>query len=236
MSEECRQYREDIGAYVLNSLDPERAAALGAHLDGCPSCRAEAAELQSVARALPAADPLRTDRPQPPAHLGDQIVRRVAIERRVAARRRWRRLGTALAAAAVIVAALLVGPGLLRADRPTQWVSAFEKSPAGASATAFLEYFPSGTRVELTAQGLPSEQQYSLWMETDDGERIPGGTFWVPESGEIEVTLTAAIDLKKCAAVGVSNADGDTVMWSPVNWERSDAVGPLSSTLGAAST
>jgi hypothetical protein len=201
MSEECRAYREDIGAYVLNSLDPERRSALGAHLDGCAACRAELHELQAVARALPAADPLRTDRPQPPPY----------------------QVGAALAAAAAIGVALMVGPGLLQEDRPTQWVNAFERSPAGSSATAFLEYFPSGTRVDLTAQGLPSKQLYSLWMETDDGERIPGGTFWVPESGDVEVTLTAAIDLKKCAALGVSNADGDTVMWSPINWDEESA-------------
>src|SRR5437764_7719400 len=102
-AEECRIWRERVGALVLGQLDPSEKAATQAHLDGCPACRAEADALSPVAALLGRADPERlAPAPAPPADLGDRIARQIAAERRVQRRRRVRwgvGLGAATAAA-----------------------------------------------------------------------------------------------------------------------------------------
>ncbi len=43
---------ELLGAYALHAVDPDEAAAVEAHLEGCPRCRAEVADHREVAAAL----------------------------------------------------------------------------------------------------------------------------------------------------------------------------------------
>src|SRR5262245_3597799 len=136
-AEECRIWRERIGALVLGQLDTDERIATEAHLDGCPDCRAEAEALAPVAAMLSRADAERlTPAPAPPAHLGDRIARRIAAERRAARRRRaWLGLGlgatAAAATAAVLIAVLASGPS----STPAQTV-AFNSLPREASAQA----------------------------------------------------------------------------------------------------
>ena len=113
-------------ALVLGQLDPGRAAAIEAHLEGCPACRAEAEALAPLGLHARAPIPIdSTSAPAPPARLGDRIARRIAAERRAARRRRARRglglaLGaaTAAATAALAIAVLRAGPRAPRfADR-----------------------------------------------------------------------------------------------------------------------
>ncbi|HEU5026533.1 MAG TPA: zf-HC2 domain-containing protein [Spirillospora sp.] len=48
----CGEYRPGLGVYALGRLAGAEAAALSAHLRGCPPCRAELAELRGVAELL----------------------------------------------------------------------------------------------------------------------------------------------------------------------------------------
>ena len=90
--EECREWRERIGALVLGQLPEDERFAVEAHLEGCPACRAEAEALASVAPLLKRADPDRlTPAPAPPPRLGERIARRIATERRAERRRRTHR-------------------------------------------------------------------------------------------------------------------------------------------------
>jgi hypothetical protein len=211
----CRGRREDIGAYVLGGLDDERATALIAHLDGCPTCRAEAEELARVARLLPLADPLRAhEHPAPPARLAESIVRRVRAEQRDARRRRIRRAaavatGLAAAAAALIVYFAATAPDVVEVELAGRL--------RGAESHAALEYLPGGTRISLSVSGLPVKETYGVWLEKDDGERVPAGTFYTPDRGELELRLTAALRIEDCDGVGVSNSDGDTVMYAGID-------------------
>jgi anti-sigma factor RsiW len=41
-----------LGAYAIDAVDPDEARAIEAHLDACPRCRAEVAELREVAGLL----------------------------------------------------------------------------------------------------------------------------------------------------------------------------------------
>ncbi|WP_169744428.1 anti-sigma factor family protein [Spirillospora albida] len=48
----CGAYRLGLGVYALGRLAPAEADELSLHLDGCPPCRAELAELRDVADLL----------------------------------------------------------------------------------------------------------------------------------------------------------------------------------------
>ncbi|HTJ67880.1 MAG TPA: zf-HC2 domain-containing protein [Actinospica sp.] len=52
MSEETHLWREELGAYLVGALDAEEAERMRVHLEGCPACRAEYAELAPVAGLL----------------------------------------------------------------------------------------------------------------------------------------------------------------------------------------
>jgi anti-sigma factor RsiW len=211
----CRGKREDIGAYVLGGLDDNRTTALLAHLDGCPSCRAEADELGAVARMLPLAAPLRsTDAPMPPARLAEAIVRRVRTEQRNSRRQRLRRatavgVGVAAALVALLAYFAITAPDVVEID--------IASATTTAQSHAALEYLPGGTRVSLSVEGLPEEQTFGVWLEKKDGERVPAGSFYTPEDGELQLTFTAAIRLKDCAGIGVSDSDGETVLYAELH-------------------
>jgi Anti-sigma-K factor rskA/Putative zinc-finger len=215
-SEACRSMRELMGAYVLGSLDAERRSALVAHLDGCPECRAEVAELATVARALPLADPLRSgERPHPPEHLGDAILDRIAWERVESRRNRFRRASVTGLAAVAVVAAIVVVAGII--DN-SERVSLELAASGGGGGDAVLEYHRWGTEISLEIEGLPEEEVYGVWLESPTGDRVPAGTFWTPEEGGVDVTLAAAMNLRDCKGLGISDEDGKTVMHSEMDW------------------
>ena len=88
-ADDCRRWRENLGALVLDQLDDSERAATEAHLEGCGECRAELELLAPLAEALPLADPSRLDAPPaPPRSLPYRIAGRIAAER--LARRRKR--------------------------------------------------------------------------------------------------------------------------------------------------
>src|SRR5690242_18911177 len=107
-SDACRDMRAALGAAALGRLDPAEEVALTAHLEGCAACRAEWRELESVARALPLADPAHFSDglPQPPSELADLVSRRVARERSAKRTRTTRRVVLGAAAAVFVVLAL----------------------------------------------------------------------------------------------------------------------------------
>src|SRR5829696_5959058 len=104
----CREWRESLGAYALGHLAEEERARLEAHLEGCPSCRAELEQLTAVVRPMSLADPARFgSAPQLPATLGARVATSIARER-LGRRRRRLRIGVALGGVAAAVAAALV--------------------------------------------------------------------------------------------------------------------------------
>src|SRR6478672_7974363 len=110
----CREWREALGAYALGHLPDDERAGLEAHLEGCPSCRAEAEQLASLVQPLSLADPARFETtPVPPPTLAARVAAAIARER-LTQRRRRMRFGFALsgaAAAAAVALALIVLPG-----------------------------------------------------------------------------------------------------------------------------
>ena len=87
VTDACRDWRNEIAATAAGRPDPVRATGLAAHLEGCPHCREELAELTPVAQALHLVDPDRlADPPAPPEGLGRSVVSAVAAVRRSEAR------------------------------------------------------------------------------------------------------------------------------------------------------
>jgi anti-sigma-K factor RskA len=220
--DDCRSWREEIGAYLLGGLPDDRRTALLAHLDGCNECRAEVEELAEVARSMRAADPLRNhDRPLPPPNLIESIVGAIADERRGRRMRLRRRAASALAAAAVLIGAGVFAITTLR-DEPPGMTVAFADAPAGVSASADLEYQPGGIRIELQVAGLPEKQTFGVWLESEDGDRVPAGTFYTSEGEDkFSVPFNAAMSLDDCAGIGVSNLEQDyTVLQADLEWSE----------------
>ncbi|MEU8891994.1 anti-sigma factor [Streptomyces sp. NPDC048442] len=100
------------GAYALHALPDEERAAFERHLAACPPCTREVAELAATAARLG-----RAMTETPPAHLKEQVLRRIATERqegpltvrRTPPRTRYGRSASRFALAACVAAAAAFG-------------------------------------------------------------------------------------------------------------------------------
>ncbi len=156
---ECREWRELLGAYALGHLDGDERAALEAHLEGCLGCREELAALAPLARMLPHADPARFElAPQPPPELGRRIAATIEGEKQRAQQRRRRRAlgglafgGAAAAALAAVLLLFVFGGSSEDASQPVR----FTDLPSGISIDATLEPHAFGTEIHMYVSGCP---------------------------------------------------------------------------------
>lgn len=202
---ECREWRESLGAYALGQLKDDERAALEAHLDGCAGCRAELASLQPVARMLPHADPARfeSEAPQPPPELGARIAATIAAERRQARRRRLFggfALGGATAALAAAALAIFVLPG--GGGAPEKHVE-FSSLPRGVTIDATLEPHAYGTEIHMYVQGIPSGTLCRVSLRGPGGASFAAGTFRYRWGADSEAVLSSALDLSRTRAIAV---------------------------------
>lgn len=188
--------RESLGAYALGQLGPREAAAIRAHLDGCPACRAELASVMPAAGALTAAAGRPAAAPEPPPGLEEEIIGRIRAEATAAgapevdlpttvvALRRPRRatVGRAgLVAAAAVVVAAVAGAGLgFIAGSPTAVpseavaVRAIDR-PIQASAR-FIDH-TWGTEINLAADGFERGAVYRVVVVDSAGRQVDAGRF-----------------------------------------------------------
>lgn len=216
---DCREWREWLGAYALGQLQGDERAALEAHLEGCARCRAELASLEPVARMLPHADPAQFESaPQPPADLGQRIAAVIEGERqRVRQSRRRRVLGgfalggaaAALAAAALAIFVLGGGGG----GNPEQQVK-FSSLPAGVKIDATLEPHAYGTEIHMYVHGIPSGTLCQVSLRGPKGVAYPAGTFRYRWGDDSDAVLSSALDLSRTRAVVVRA--GDRTFVAPV--------------------
>jgi anti-sigma-K factor RskA len=123
------------GAYALDALSPEEAAAFAQHLADCPACRQEVRELRQAASQMGEIESTR-----PPSALKTRVLaaadRQAQLPPRVipidAASRRWTsRLGTRLVGAAAAVLLLIGGVAF--------WQGNQDQSPPVTQATSVSE-------------------------------------------------------------------------------------------------
>lgn len=203
-TDRCREWRELLGPHVLGQLPEEERAALEAHLEGCPECRAELGSLSGIARLLPLADPERLGAaPQPPPALGDRIAATIRSERRSTRLRRLR-LGLAASGATAAVAAAALAIFVLPdgSSTPEQHVT-FASLPAGMKIGATLEPHAYGTEIHMYVKGAPSGTLCRVFLRGPDGTRMPAGSFRYRWGDDSNAVLSAALDLSRTRAIGV---------------------------------
>jgi hypothetical protein len=225
-------HHADVAGYALGALNPPERARFEAHLEACPACREELAELREAAELLALAPPAA----EPPADLQARTlaaVRRAAaddgsaaaaaapVRRPAASRRRaWAlALGAAALAAAAIVGAFFLGGRVLDGGPGgTREISAVLRAPGGgATASAEVTKTGIGRVVELSSDDLPilpEGELYEVWFvapgdRPDAPRRISAGTFHPDENGRTRVTLAAAVDPALFPTIVVTAEPGD---------------------------
>jgi anti-sigma factor RsiW len=207
-ADECREWRERIGALVLGQLPEDERFAVEAHLEGCPSCRAEAQALAPIATLLRRVDPDRlTPAPEPPADLGERIARRIAAERRYRKRSRTRlRFGLAAAGAAAAAAVAAIAIAVLGGSSQTSEARtvAFHSLPRGAWGEAAVTSRPWGSEIDLQVGGFDRGASCRVWLRDEGGKRVPAGSFrYVYRGGGQHTDLTAEVKPDQATAIGL---------------------------------
>lgn len=204
---DCREWRESLGAYALGQLHGDERAALEAHLDGCAGCRVELAALRPVVQMLPHADPAWFESaPQPPPELGTRIAATIAAERELVAKRQRRRtfggfaLGGAAAAAVAAMLAIFVFGG--SGTTPEKRVQ-FGALPPGVTIDATLEPHAYGTEIRMYVHGIASGTLCTVSLRGPGGVSFPAGTFRYRWGEDSEAVLSSALDLSRTRAVTV---------------------------------
>ncbi|RKT18713.1 putative zinc finger protein [Streptomyces sp. 1114.5] len=183
----------DVGAYVLDLLEPVERAAFERHLADCPQCAEQVAELgfmeallaeytaSAVAAGLDPAGPA----PQPEPQLLGRLVAEIGAVRR---RGRVRRLALALAATAMMAAGPAVTAAVLTAESTPAVVAVAEQFSAtdpttGAHATVGVDGTTWGSRISMQLGGVHGPLTCSLVAVAHNGEQQTVNTWSVPASG-----------------------------------------------------
>jgi anti-sigma-K factor RskA len=221
-TDDHRDWKLALGAYALGDLPPDERAAVSAHLEGCPECRAELRSLEGVAALLAIADPARIEQPaaRPPADLGARIEAQIAAESAREGRRKRRRrfrLGVGGATVAATVAAILaiailpLGSG---ESSPAQEVN-FAFLPKGVSIDATLEPHAFGTEIEMYVSGVRSGTLCRVFLLDAKGRTYSAGSFRYRWGERSHAVLSSALDLSQAAEIGVHA--GDRTFVAPVD-------------------
>lgn len=210
--EEHRSLRESLADRAIGRLSGDEAAALDAHLDGCPGCRAELREISSVLGPLDGVEPDRLDDvPAPPADLGDRIVAAARAggtpPRRSA---RW----IPVAAASVVAAVVGAGVGYGVGDHdgiPREPVAVQALDPAvQASATAIPHTW--GVEIVLDGDGFRSGATYRVFVDGDDGRRAAAGEFIGTGESPMVCNLNSSMLRSDATSFTVVDVSGGSVL------------------------
>lgn len=222
-----------LGAYVLETLEPDERRDVDAHLAECEICRADLVELEAVKDVLQDIPPEALMHGPPDADLVlqrtlRQVREEVSQEVTGAARRRW---VPAVAAAAVLLAGAIGGGVALGRGTAPEQVAQLPPTPVPT-----VSPDPPGTRVQSTVQGdvrltakvvpalgwvrisatvggIPAGEDCRLIVVGSDGKReIASGWVVSPQGEQAGTALSgsAAVAPDKVVAVEVQNTAGKT--------------------------
>jgi hypothetical protein len=217
-----------LGAYVLGALDEREARTVEEHLSRCPACRGELDELKAMEAYLGDVPPeaLLDGPPEGGDLLLQRTLRQMRTERGGAVRRRQFALG----AAAAVVAAVVLGSGVVvgrstapitdALPGPTSSASippsgtksaTFTDPNTGARMTVQVKPAAGWVRVNASIGGIPQNEKCRLFVVAKDGHREEMGSWLVSKAGEADGTNldgAALIAPDDVAAVEVVNFDG----------------------------
>ena len=128
------------------------------------------------------------------------------------ASRRRRGRAVALAVAAVIVGLVVATFVVVAPDDPAIAVTLDpEVAEARAPIEATLTWKPWGTEIRLDVRGLPEGEPYVVWLREPDDDRYAAGSFTSVSDGD--VVLASSLPLDETAGIGISDADGETMLY-----------------------
>jgi hypothetical protein len=209
-AEDCREWRESLGALVLGQLPADERAAVRAHVERCGDCRSELARLEPVAEALLLVDPEQVEAaPAPPRSLAYRVAKGIAAER-IARRRSRLRIGVGVATAAAAVAALVLALLLPGGGNPGPGTSpgtkrvAFASAPRGIEIGAELAPRPWGSEISLKVRGIRPGTRCEVWVRGPGDVRIPAGSFrYRYEGGSDGAALSSSLRPGQARAIGI---------------------------------
>jgi Anti-sigma-K factor rskA/Putative zinc-finger len=193
------QLRDLLGPYVMGALGPEEEREVEAHLEECPSCREEVADLRLAHERL---TDLVNMEESPPPELKDRLLTGMP-------RRETRRVPLAAAAAilfALAVLGVLYSTGFFAPDEVASAnLQATDLAPKAGGELRVREEDPNA-RAELEVWGLPQpgkNEYYELWFGKEGG-RMSAGTFTVDDRGRETLTMTVPEKASSYDQVGIT--------------------------------
>ncbi|MGE3621835.1 MAG: hypothetical protein AB7L84_15370 [Acidimicrobiia bacterium] len=224
--EACPEWQEDVAGFLVAQIDPAREVALAHHLRSCDRCRAEVDSLSDlVAVSLTAEPEPHRAVDDPPPELRSRVTSELSGQRRARrSRRRLRALvadarawaaGGVVVAVVAVIAAVVVGSGDGDGGRLPGDPVRFALAPEGARVEAVVADDPSGSVVQVIAEGLDPAETYALWLTppgVDWTGRVPAGTFRPDEAGRVDVRLECALPAEVVERVWATDGSGAVVI------------------------
>lgn len=203
----------DVGAYVLDALEPEERAGVAAHLSECTVCTRTLTELGTLPPLLASVTPgdLRHE-DAVPTDLAFHRLRRSAVG---SPPRRRRHPWLLAVAAAGLVAAGGVGTGVAVMTSASPAATTVQASSADVHAWATIRAAGAGSRITLTMQGVPHGATCWLVAVGRDGERDRTPSWTVDYGGDVSWTGTVALTPDQLSHLDVVTADGRTIVSLP---------------------
>jgi len=206
----CSDVEELAPELALGTLPGDQRSAALAHLDRCPDCRRFLSKLSDTADSLL----LLAPEIEPPAGFTRRVVAGLTP-----ARRRWRPV--ALAAAAALIVGLAVGyvPGHVRSGSvATVAVATF--TPMGAETTEALQgkvyaRADKPSWVFMTVHGTGSDESYACDLVLKDGRTVPIGSFTM-HAGAGSWGRAVNVTLSQVRQVQLRDARGTLVAKAPL--------------------
>lgn len=212
----------EVGAYVVDALEPDERMRVRAHLATCPDCRATLRELQGLPRLLaqvPAPDAQPRVLPEAPSELAFRRFQHRAAATRPRARaqgspagrpRRW-----VLAAAAAAVVGVAGGIGGVVATRGPAGSTAVSASSGAIHARAELTASSGGTTIDLALGGVPSGQQCELVAVSRDGRWETASDWTATYTGTAHVVSAVRMKPQDIQRLVIRTPDGRTLLTMP---------------------
>jgi anti-sigma-K factor RskA len=222
VTEEHEHVIDDLGAYVLDSLDGAERTRIEVHVATCAICARQLAEYRAVGGVLPVGLPLLQP---PPAAWA--VIRAATRERQPRGRawtpadglRAWLRIARWPAMASLVVALATwnvalqwqmthppYGPDVeALSRRPGRMVIFAGTGAPGASARLFVAV--DGGHGHLAVSGLrplPRERTYQLWFLSTRASALTGATFGADARGRAWVKVAAPPSLDEVRAIAIT--------------------------------